>query len=114
MGAIFPIVVQLVLGVLTQGPQALRELIAIGEQTGALTPEQAADFYRQMQANLAARRWQTDEQLAAQGGAGSPLAGGAFDAQGDPRAIGGTGSASSSAPHPDTTLPGEPESGEPR
>ena len=74
MSIIVSLFVQLILGVLTQGPDALRKLIDIFQQNSVLTPEQADGFRAQLDEAFSSSRWQTDERLA-QGGGGASAGG---------------------------------------
>lgn len=58
-----PIILTFILGLLEHGPAAIRELVQIGEQTGALTPEEAESFRSRMEAAFASRRWKTDAEI---------------------------------------------------
>lgn len=75
MNVIASLIMQLILGVLTQGPDALRKLIDIFAQSSILTADQADQFRTQLDEAFASARWQTD----AAGGAPTqpPQAGGA-------------------------------------
>lgn len=69
----FALLAQLGITILTEGPDALRKLIEIGEQTKALTPEQAAQYREQLEAQFASAAWRTDAQASAdsiEGGTG--------------------------------------------
>lgn len=72
MPALAALLVQFGIALLTQGPGALAQLIAIFRQTGALTPEQADNFARQLEAAFTESHWKTDAQLAAERAAANP------------------------------------------
>lgn len=66
--------IELALSILIHGPEALRQMIEINRQSGALTDEQAAGYLAQIDQATRSPAWQTDAELG--GGVTATITGG--------------------------------------